>query len=331
LRDWVLLVNNLLDAKILTRLAGYRLIRQKPAPNRESGAWSSRQKGGAIEFIDYRTYTSGDEIRQVDWKTYARLGRLYVKEHLDEKQDTTLLLVDTSASMDWGEAAHKGRYALQIVAGLGSCALFGGDRLTVTLAGENKRSGQVTTEKNEQKTRTNLNLKVNITLEKTVSEFKSQRDLPRLWQFLKAANFGHRARLTENLRRALDVSPKTKNLYVFSDLYDLFDVQEMLRIAAGRGLETTLGHILSPEERLPSGEGEFLLVDSENGAQTEVALNPAAYLTYLKRLEEFYQEIDRLCRRWGVKRVLLDSSEDIQTTFFKILPKAGILRPISLR
>ncbi len=295
------MVNDLLDAKILTRLAGYRLIRQKPATNRESGAWNSRQKGGAIEFIDYRAYTSGDEIRQVDWKTYARLGRLYVKEHLDEKQDTTLLLVDTSASMDWGEAAHKGRYALQIAAGLGSCALFGGDRLVVTLAGENKKSGQVT------------------------------KDLPRLCQFLKAANFGHRARLTENLRRALDVSPKIKNLYVFSDLYDLFDIQEMLRIVAGRGLEATLGHILSPEERLPSGEGEFLLVDSENSAQTEVALNPAAYLTYLKRLEEFYGVIDRHCRRWGVKRVLLDSSEDIQATFFKILPQAGILRPISLR
>ena len=326
-----MLVNDLLDAKILTRLAGYRLIRQKPAPGQESGDWNSRQKGGAIEFIDYRAYTLGDEIRQVDWKTYARLGRLYVKEHLDEKQDTTLLLVDTSASMDWGEeAAQKGRYALQIAAGLGSCVLFGGDRLTVTLAGENKKSGQETPEKNEQKTRTSLNLNDNIALEKTASEFKNQRDLPRLWQFLKAANLGHSARLTENLRRALNVSPKIKNLYVFSDLYDLFDVQEMLRLAVGCKLETTLCHILSPEERLPSGEGEFLLVDSENGAQTEVALNPAAYLTYLKRLEEFYRKIDRPCRRWGVKRVLLNSSEDVQTTFFKTLPQAGILKPISL-
>lgn len=328
-----MLDNDLLGAKILTRLAGYRLVRQKPAPGLESGAWYSRQKGGAIEFIDYRAYTLGDEMRQVDWKTYARLGRLYVKEHLDEKQDTTLLLVDTSTSMDWGEeAAQKGRYALQIAAGLGSCVLFGGDRLMVTLAGENKKSGQETPEKKEQKTRTSLNLKDNdnIALEKTTSEFKSQRDLPRLWQFLRATKLGSSAGLTENLRRALNVTPKVKNLYVFSDLYDLFDVQEMLRLAAGHKLETTICHILSPEERLPSGEGEFLLVDSENGAQTEVALNPAAYLTYLKRLEEFYQEIDRLCYRWGVKNVLLDSSEDVQITFFKTLPQAGILKPISL-
>ncbi|GAB6275283.1 MAG: DUF58 domain-containing protein [Peptococcaceae bacterium] len=325
-----MLDKDLLDAKILTRLAGYRLVRQKPAPGQEKGAWYSRQKGGAIEFIDYRNYTLGDEMRQVDWKTYARLGRLYVKEHLDEKQDTTLLLVDTSASMDWGEAAHKGRYALQIAMGLGSCVLFGGDRLIVTLTGENKKSGQETSEKKEQKTRTSLKDNDNIALEKTTSEFKSQKDLPRLWQFLRATNLGSSARLTEKLRWALNVTPKVKNLYVFSDLYDLFDVQEMLRLAAGQKLETTICHILSPEERLPSGEGEFLLVDSENGAQTEVALNPAAYLTYLKRLEEFYQEIDRLCYRWGVKSVLLDSSENVQTTFFKTLPQAGILKPIGV-
>ncbi len=110
-------------------------------------------------------------------------------------------------------------------------------------------------------------------------------------------------------------------------LYDLPNVQEILRLAAGRGLAVTLLQILSPEGRAPEEEGEYLLTDLESGTRLEITLNPAAYLAYLRRLEAFYRELDDSCRCWGAKRVLLDSGEAATKILFKTLPRAGVLQP----
>jgi len=310
-----LFTQDLLDANLLKHLEGYRLVRQTPVYGRSGGARRSLQKGGAVEFADYREYSPGDELRRVDWKAYARLGRLYVKEFLDERQQTVLFLLDVSASMDWGgPPAHKGRYALQIAAGLGTCALAGSDRLAVIFAGGEGKVKEETAGNGKAGWRIS-------------PEFKSRTALPGFWNFLRSANFGGSAELAGSLQNAMQLIRGAKSLYVFSDLYDLPDVQEMFRLAASRGLAVTLLHILSPEERAPEGEGEYLLFDLESGARIEITLNPAAYLAYTRRLEMFFQELDSFCRRWGGKRVLLDSSEAATDTLFKTLPRAGVLQP----
>lgn len=343
--NFYLFTQDLLDTNLLKRLEGYRLVRQTPVYGRPGGARRSWQKGGAVEFADYREYAPGDELRRVDWKAYARLGRLYVKEFLDERQQTVLFLLDVSASMDWGgPPAHKGRYALQIAAGLGTCALAGSDRLAVIFAGGEGKvkedaeiDEQGAVEEKDGKTRKHPPEKPGIaSLETTGNgkagwrispEFKSRTALPGFWNFLRSANFGGSAELAGSLQNAMQLIRGAKSLYVFSDLYDLPDVQEMFRLAASRGLAVTLLHILSPEERAPEGEGEYLLFDLESGARIEITLNPAAYIAYTRRLEMFFQELDSFCRRWGGKRVLLDSSEAVADTLFKTLPRAGVLQP----
>src|ERR687886_247940 len=73
----------------------------------------------ALEFADHRPYSPGDDPRLVDWRAYARLDRLYLKQFLEERSRTLTLLLDASASLDWGDgAAHKGRYARQVAAAL---------------------------------------------------------------------------------------------------------------------------------------------------------------------------------------------------------------------
>lgn len=304
-----------LGENLLKRLEGYRLVRQAPVSGRPGGARRSWQKGGAVEFADFREYAPGDELRRVDWRAYARLGRLYVKEFLDERQQTSIFLLDVSASMDWGgPAAHKGRYALRIAAGLGMCALAGSDRLVVIFAGGEEEAKEARAAGNGKARRW------------ISPEFKSRTALPGCWSFLQSASFGGSAELAKRLHNTIKLLRGAKSLYVFSDLYDLSDVQEMLRLAAGQGLAATLLQVLSPEERAPEEEGEYLLTDSESGAEIEVTLNPAAHQAYLRRLETFYRELDDSCRRWGAKRVLLDSGEAAAKTLFKTLPRAGVLQ-----
>src|SRR5207244_6998621 len=88
-------------------------------------------------FADYRAYAPGDDPRLVDWRAYARLDRLYLKQFEEERARTVTLLIDVSASLDWGEgAAHKGRYARQLAAALAWIALSRHDRLRAYLLGD---------------------------------------------------------------------------------------------------------------------------------------------------------------------------------------------------
>src|SRR5512133_1588478 len=91
----------------------------RPAGGQHAGDVRSRARGRAIEFADYRAYTPGDDPRVVDWRAYTRLGRLYLKQYEEERSRTVTLLVDASASMDWGDGeVHKGLYARRIAAAL---------------------------------------------------------------------------------------------------------------------------------------------------------------------------------------------------------------------
>ncbi len=290
----------LLEPGLVARLEGYRLVRYRPAGGEPGGGWRSRRKGGAVEFADYRQYTPGDEPRRVDWKTYARLGRLYVKEFLDERQDCVLLLVDTSASMDYGGEAHKGRCALQVAAGLGVCALAGSDRLAAAASGSQTA---------------------------LLPPLGGRGSIFRLLRFLEGLAFRGVSDPAGDLRTALTMVPRTGSLYVFSDLLDLEKVEKTLRLAAGYGLETTLLHIMAPQERQPGLEGEWALVDAESGARVEVSVTPAVLQAYRRRLENFLGQLDDLCRRWGARRVVVDSGLKPAQILLNALPRAGVLHP----
>ena len=61
------------------------------------------RRGQSVEFADYRNYTAGDDLRQLDWNVYARLERLFIKLFVEEEDVTVHVLVDASRSMDFGE------------------------------------------------------------------------------------------------------------------------------------------------------------------------------------------------------------------------------------
>lgn len=370
----------LLDPALAGRLEKYRLVRMLPVPDGYTGARRSPRKGGAVEFADYREYATGDEPRRVDWKAYARLGRLYVKEYLDERQDAVLFLIDTSASMDWGPGEeHKGRFALRIAAGLGTCALAGGDRLaavagsgpapeksassagTAAMVAENEKNrpgntgddvheespgvldetntsappgetgtftaaiqaGTGTKETSGRATASGTGKQKNMPV---FTPAEGRVSLPRLWKWLGETTFGGGTDLAACLAEGLRVQPGTTSLYVISDLLDPAGVDSMLRLAAGRGLDVTLLHVMAPGELEPPGEGEWALVDSETGERVEVSLTPAALRDYTLRLEKYISDLDACCRRWNARRVLVNSGRKTGDVLLRDLPRAGIIR-----
>ena len=63
---------------------------------RMKGERRSVRRGQSVEFADYRNYTVGDDLRQLDWNAYARLEKLFVKLFVEEEDVTVHLLVDAS-------------------------------------------------------------------------------------------------------------------------------------------------------------------------------------------------------------------------------------------
>lgn len=84
-----------------------------------TGLHRSPYHGFSVEFAEHRQYMPGDEIRNVDWKVYAKTDRFYVKQFEEETNLKSYLLVDASASMGYtsGELT-KLQYATYLAAGL---------------------------------------------------------------------------------------------------------------------------------------------------------------------------------------------------------------------
>ncbi len=72
-----------------------------------SGAYHSIFKGQGVEFAEVRPYLRGDDVRTIDWNVTARTGSLYVRRYREERELTMMLVVDVSASVDFGSRRQR--------------------------------------------------------------------------------------------------------------------------------------------------------------------------------------------------------------------------------
>ena len=70
-----------------------------------SGMHRSPYFGQSVEFLQHREYAPGDDLRRVDWKVWAKQDRLYIKQYEEDTNLRCCLLVDVSASMEYGSGA----------------------------------------------------------------------------------------------------------------------------------------------------------------------------------------------------------------------------------
>ncbi len=95
-----------------------------------AGAYASAFRGGGMEFHESHPYVPGDDVRSLDWNAMARTGEPFVKRFREERDQTLLLALDTSASMAFGalgEPVH--RVAAHAAALLAAAAGNAGDRV----------------------------------------------------------------------------------------------------------------------------------------------------------------------------------------------------------
>ena len=118
--------------QVRSRLKDLRLTSRRAIGLHGIGLHHSRSRGAGLEFAQYRAYEPGDELRQIDWKLYARSDRFFVREAERESPLTVWILIDASASMAQQDAARPGWSRLHAAKALAACvaelALRQGDR-----------------------------------------------------------------------------------------------------------------------------------------------------------------------------------------------------------
>lgn len=103
---------------------------RKVADSVFSGAYSSAFKGRGVEFADVRAYQPGDDVRTIDWNVTARTGMPFVKQFVEERELTLMLVVDVSPSTRFGSGQRTKQEVASYIAGvLGLAAVKSNDRV----------------------------------------------------------------------------------------------------------------------------------------------------------------------------------------------------------
>ena len=116
--------------EILKKIRRIEISTNRLVNNIFAGEYESVFKGQGMEFEEVREYQPGDEIRTIDWNVTARMGQPYIKKYVEERELVMMLLVDTSASADFGTHQQtKAEIAAEICALLAFSAIKNSDKV----------------------------------------------------------------------------------------------------------------------------------------------------------------------------------------------------------
>ncbi len=116
--------------EILKKVRKIELITNRRVNDVFAGEYHSIFKGQGIEFSEVREYNIGDDIRTIDWNVSARMGSLFVKKFIEERELTVMLLIDMSSSSKFGTTDElKSEIAAEISALLAFSAIKNNDKV----------------------------------------------------------------------------------------------------------------------------------------------------------------------------------------------------------
>lgn len=116
--------------EILKKVRRIEIISRKRSSELFAGEYHSAFKGRGMEFSEVREYIAGDDIRFIDWNVTSRMGKLYVKQFVEERELTVILAVDLSASLSFfSQKKSKKEIAAEISALVAFTANLNNDKV----------------------------------------------------------------------------------------------------------------------------------------------------------------------------------------------------------
>jgi len=290
---------SLLTPELLARLEKMELVSRKIFRGRMKGERRSRRKGQSVEFADYRNYVPGDDVRFIDWNTYARLDRLFLKMFMEEEDLHFYALVDASRSMDFGEPT-KLWYAKQLAAALGFVGLARGDRVKIELLGQSSAV--------------------------PAPVLRGRHSLWQMLDYLESLEPGEGISLAEACKSFCLRNSGKGIVVLISDLMDKSGYEAGLRYLLAQEMDIYVVHVLSAEELEPELQGDLELVDCEDGDKAEITVSGPLIKRYKQTLAAFIESAREFCTRRGILYVLARSEVPVEQLVTGYLRERGLVR-----
>jgi uncharacterized protein (DUF58 family) len=236
---------DLLKPEVLHTVNGLELAARVIVEGFMSGSNQSQTIGAGQEFSQYRNYEPGDDLRQLDWKMYARSERYYIKQADVETNITVRFMIDASHSMAYEEGSFsKLLYAKVMTAALAYLARKQSDAFGLFTVNE-KHITAIQPRFEQQQFMRFLNALVNVSSEGT---WRKGNGLEQLF------------------------SPYGKEMIVFmTDLYDdQRDLQDFIGKLKTTRNEVIVFHLLGQHETNMDFDGSFTFEDLENKVRIKV-------------------------------------------------------------
>ncbi|MCM1024933.1 MAG: DUF58 domain-containing protein [Roseburia sp.] len=282
----------MLDVNFYHTLSRLQLKMQHKSSLNLSGGRKSLRKGSSAEFSDFREYRQGDDLRRLDWNAYARLDKLYLKEYMEEKEAVVSVLIDTSASMDYGESS-KAELAKDLAAIVSFLALNNMDRLALYDMRDMSRE---------------------------LSAGGGKNAFPKVLRWLEGLEFSGQA---DMLAAAGKMRLRGAGITVIvSDFLhpDMFltdaengknsRYEKLLRFLEYARQRPVILHTLAAEELRISMEGAWNLIDAEEGSRLRLTVDTKTIESYDRQLRGLTERMKRGCAACGGAYVLCDAGKD---------------------
>ncbi|WP_459193845.1 DUF58 domain-containing protein [Halosimplex sp. J119] len=258
------------------------------------GEQESPRVGEGLTFSDYRRYSPGDDTRLVDWKLFARTEEYYIKQFEEERNLTVHVLLDASASMDYGDDdAHKFEYAAKI--GLGFCYLTAEEHNDFRFSTMAERADRLDTGRSNRGEVLALIDQVN------GLELEGQVDF-------------------ETVLSAYADRIRSRSLVVvLTDcLGDPEAIESGISALARNDVDVLLVRVMAPEERDPDIVGDALFADPETDTTRRSYFSQSLVESYQSRLDAHVDEVKQRVTGLGADHVLVDTGDDYFDSFASV-------------
>ncbi len=282
-----------LKPDVLARLGSLDLIARTVVDGVTHGMHRSPNFGHSQDFAEYRAYNDGDDLRFIDWNVYARSDKMFIKRYRGETNSAVNLLLDTSASMGYGEPISKLDYARYILASLAYMGHRQKDALGLITMDEGV-SGQI-----EPTSRTD--------------------SLSRVLGLLDKSDAGKGTALATTIE-SLGVHLNRRGVVVLvSDLYgEASDIITALQTLTHLGHEIIIFRVLAAEEINPTVKSLSTLVDLETSEK--VIVDPEFIKRgYKKSFSDHTEALEQGCRRLGIDLVTVQTDQALDDTLHQYI------------
>ena len=287
---------NFLDPTVLAGLDNLELRARVAVEGFLSGLHKSPHRGFSVEFNDYRHYQRGDDMRHLDWKLYARSDKLYIKQYEDETNVRCVILLDTSASMDYSSGGlSKLNYGVTLASALSYFIMRQRDAVGL------------------------------ITFDDQVRDYiPAKCRQPHLMHILRTLSTVESGTKTDVVKPLTDLAASLTKKSIVILITDMLDDEERiintLQNLRGMGNDIITFQILDDAElNFPFDEAsEF--IDMENN-ESYITSPAAIRKAYLNNLNEFLSYCKKKCQSSGVDYCLLNTADPLDEALTSYMSK----------